>query len=64
MTTYGQDKGPTILTVMWTTTSIAILFVIARLYIRYRIVKNPGLDDILITVSMVNIMTLRYSNSS
>ncbi|OKL55304.1 hypothetical protein UA08_09457 [Talaromyces atroroseus] len=49
----AQDKGPTILIVMWTTTSIATLFVAARLFTRIRILRNIGLDDYLIASSMV-----------
>uniref|UniRef100_A0A093UM92 Rhodopsin domain-containing protein n=1 Tax=Talaromyces marneffei PM1 TaxID=1077442 RepID=A0A093UM92_TALMA len=49
----AQDRGPTILIAMWTTTSIATLFVAARLFTRIRILRNIGLDDYLIASSMV-----------
>jgi hypothetical protein len=49
----AQNRGPTILIAMWTATSIAVMFVAARLYTRIRILRNIGLDDYLIASSMV-----------
>ncbi|EED22505.1 conserved hypothetical protein [Talaromyces stipitatus ATCC 10500] len=49
----AQNRGPTILIAMWTTTSIATLFVAARLFTRIRILRDIGLDDYLIAASMV-----------
>ncbi|KUJ09791.1 uncharacterized protein LY89DRAFT_711067 [Mollisia scopiformis] len=37
---------------MWTETIVALLFVLARLYTRVRIVRNIGWDDHLISISM------------
>lgn len=53
MTTEQGDKGPIILIVMWALTSIALILVIARVYTRLVVLKNPGADDYLITLSMV-----------
>lgn len=46
----AQNRGPTILIAMWTTTSITTVFVAARLYTRMRILKSTGIDNYLITV--------------
>ncbi|KAH8691904.1 hypothetical protein BGW36DRAFT_400054 [Talaromyces proteolyticus] len=48
-----QNKGPTILGVMWATTSTALVFVVARVYTRGKILKKMGLDDYLIGLSMI-----------
>ncbi|EHA26268.1 hypothetical protein ASPNIDRAFT_135545, partial [Aspergillus niger ATCC 1015] len=48
-----QTKGPRILAVFWTMTSLAILAVAARLFIRIKVLRNPGADDWLIATSMV-----------
>jgi hypothetical protein len=48
-----QDRGTAILVAMWTTTSIATIFVAARLYTRTKIVRSLGLDDYLISLSIV-----------
>ena len=57
----AQNEGPTILIVMWTTTLIATLIVAARLFTRLKIVRNIGLDDYLITSSMVGTPWIRCS---
>jgi hypothetical protein len=49
----AHGRGPTILIAMWTTTSIAALFVVARLYTRIKILRSVGLDDYLMASSMV-----------
>lgn len=49
-----QTKGPRILAVFWTMTSLAILAVAARLFIRIKVLRNPGADDWLIATSMVS----------
>ncbi|KUL81321.1 hypothetical protein ZTR_10126 [Talaromyces verruculosus] len=48
-----QDRGTVILVAMWTTTSIATIFVAARLYTRAKIVRSLGLDDYLISLSIL-----------
>uniref|UniRef100_A0A093VHN4 Rhodopsin domain-containing protein n=1 Tax=Talaromyces marneffei PM1 TaxID=1077442 RepID=A0A093VHN4_TALMA len=48
-----QDRGTVILVAMWTTTSIATIFVAARLYTRAKIVRSLGLDDYLISMSIL-----------
>ncbi|GKZ23988.1 hypothetical protein AbraIFM66951_010241 [Aspergillus brasiliensis] len=47
-----QTKGPRILAVFWAMTSLAILAVAARLFIRIKVLRNPGADDWLIAASM------------
>lgn len=53
-----DNKGPKILSVLWILTALTTLIVAARIYIRLRILKNFGVDDYLIVVSMV--MGLAY----
>jgi hypothetical protein len=55
-----DNKGPTILTVMWAVTTVAVIFVIARVYTRIVVVKNLGVDDFLITLSMVADTRLQF----
>lgn len=49
----NDDKGPRILAVLWTLTGLTALIVIARMFIRLRLLKNFGIDDYLIAVAMV-----------
>ncbi|PYI06301.1 hypothetical protein BO78DRAFT_418709 [Aspergillus sclerotiicarbonarius CBS 121057] len=49
-----QTKGPRILAVFWTMTSLALLLVAARLFIRIKVLRSPGADDWLIAASMVS----------
>ncbi|KAJ5979811.1 hypothetical protein N7481_007109, partial [Penicillium waksmanii] len=48
-----EDKGPTILAVMWSMTALALVLVVTRLCVRQRILRSFGLDDWLITFSMI-----------
>jgi hypothetical protein len=48
-----QTKGPMILGVFWAFFAVSVIMVSARLYIRARWLRNIGLDDYIITVSMV-----------
>lgn len=54
----NDNKGPRILSVLWVLTALTTLMVIARIFIRLRMLKNFGVDDYLIVVSMV--MSLAY----
>ncbi|GME23092.1 hypothetical protein GTA08_BOTSDO05512 [Neofusicoccum parvum] len=45
--------GPTVIAVMWVQTIVALLFVCLRLYTRWRLIRNVGLDDHLSWVSML-----------
>ncbi|RAK99095.1 uncharacterized protein BO80DRAFT_411348 [Aspergillus ibericus CBS 121593] len=54
-----QTKGPRILAVFWIMTSLAILLVAARLFIRIKILRSPGADDWLIAASMM--FSISYS---
>ncbi|PWY79170.1 integral membrane protein [Aspergillus heteromorphus CBS 117.55] len=48
-----DDKGPLIMAVMWSLTGITTALVIARMYIRSRLLHNLGADDWLIAGSMI-----------
>ncbi|KAJ5587181.1 uncharacterized protein N7459_002946 [Penicillium hispanicum] len=47
------SQGPTMMAVMWTMTSLALALVAARLCVRVRLLRNFGLDDWLIGLSMI-----------
>lgn len=49
----NDDKGPKILAVLWTLTALTTMMVMARIFIRVRMLKNFGIDDYLIVISMV-----------
>ncbi|RYN92430.1 hypothetical protein AA0120_g4874 [Alternaria tenuissima] len=48
-----EDKGPMVLAVCIALTTVATIFVAARLYVRCRILSMMGLDDWLIILSMM-----------
>ncbi|PWY70298.1 hypothetical protein BO94DRAFT_502324 [Aspergillus sclerotioniger CBS 115572] len=48
-----ENKGPVLLAVMWTLTGLAMVMVLARLFIRTKIIHAVGLDDWLIGFSMI-----------
>ncbi|KAJ5557916.1 hypothetical protein N7513_003502 [Penicillium frequentans] len=48
----SDDKGPKVLAVVWTLTSLTLLMVVARVFIRLKMLKNFGFDDYLIVVAM------------
>lgn len=54
----NDDKGPKILSVLWILTALTTLIVTARIFIRLRMLRNFGVDDYLIVVSVV--MSLAY----
>lgn len=58
----NDDKGPKILAVLWTLTGLTTLIVSARICIRLRMLKNFGIDDYLIVISMV--MGLAYCGAT
>ncbi|KAJ5958956.1 uncharacterized protein N7479_006106 [Penicillium vulpinum] len=47
------NKGPELMAVMWSMTTLATLLVIARLCVRQRMLRNFGFDDWLIGASMI-----------
>ncbi|KAJ5414298.1 hypothetical protein N7509_000925 [Penicillium cosmopolitanum] len=47
-----ESKGPTILAVLWTLTSLTFLIVSARVFIRLKMLKMFGADDYLIVIAM------------
>ena len=48
-----QNQGPTVETVTWLFTSIALITVFLRLFTRFRLTRNPGWDDFWIALAMV-----------
>ncbi|CAG8075279.1 unnamed protein product [Penicillium nalgiovense] len=48
-----DNKGPKILAVLWTLTGLTTVMVIARVYIRLKLLRNFGMDDYLIVASMI-----------
>lgn len=57
-----HDKGPRILAVVWTLSTLTTIFVAARVYIRQWLIRNAGIDDYIIVVSLV--MPLDYLRTS
>lgn len=53
MSSLATNRGPAVLTTLWSLTSASLLFVLARLLVRLRILQKAGLDDILITISII-----------
>ncbi|KAK2037188.1 integral membrane protein [Colletotrichum somersetense] len=49
----AQDKGPTILHICWVVIGISTLFVLARVYVRGRIMKNFQWDDYFIILGQI-----------
>ncbi|CAG8907199.1 unnamed protein product [Penicillium egyptiacum] len=47
------NKGPEMMAVMWSMTTLATVLVIARLCVRQRMLRNFGFDDWLIGASMI-----------
>jgi hypothetical protein len=60
--TETDTKGPTIMAVMWSMTTLATIFVVARLCVRQRMLRAFGLDDWLIGISLVSILSDVLSN--
>lgn len=48
-----EDKGPMILAVCWTFTTLALLFVIARIFVRVAVHRALFIDDYFIIFSIV-----------
>lgn len=51
-----ENRGPKILGVLWGLTALTTLVVVARMFIRVRMLKNFGSDDWLIALSMVSML--------
>lgn len=54
MTSYLGSNGRMVIVVMWVETLVALVFVLARMYTRTRLVRGLGWDDHLINISMVS----------
>lgn len=50
----AQDKGPAILRVCWTFIAASTLFVIARVYVRTRILRMFHSDDYYVILGLVS----------
>ena len=48
-----QNQGPKIMIVQWVMTAMALPIVGARIFGRFRITRNAGLDDLWIVIAMV-----------
>lgn len=48
-----ENRAPEMLAILWIFTALALIIVILKIYTRFRIVQETGLDDILIFSSMV-----------
>ena len=48
------NRAPLLEGVDWSMTGLALIFVVCRLFSRYRIIRKPGLDDFVITISIVS----------
>lgn len=53
MSSLAINKGPAVLITLWSLTSASLLFILARLLVRLRILQKAGWDDILITFSII-----------
>lgn len=53
----NEAKGPHILGVFWAFYAVSLVVVSARLWIRASMLRNTGLDDYIIAVSMVRSYT-------
>lgn len=51
----SEDRGPVSLGVTVSLTALSTAFVVARLFVRIKLLRNVGLDDYLIAGSMVNL---------
>ena len=51
----GVDRGPEILAIIWTFTTLALVVVSLKIFTRYKIVHDTGLDDFLVFLSMVRL---------
>lgn len=52
-----HDRGPEMLAVIWTFTTLALAVVSLKLYTRFRILREPGFDDAFTAVSVVRLET-------
>lgn len=50
----GGGKGAEMMSVMWALTGVTTFIVVARLFIRQKVLRVLGLDDWLIALSMVS----------
>lgn len=48
-------RGPLIMGISWTLTSICVLFIVVRLWVRSRVTRTLGADDWLMLVAGVSI---------
>ena len=47
-------RAPLLDGVDWSMTGLTLIFVVCRLFSRYRIIRKPGLDDFVVTISIVS----------
>ena len=58
-----RNTGPVLATIIIVFDVLATIFVLARLYVRSRIVKQIGLDDVFIVLSLVSVSHLVKQDS-
>jgi hypothetical protein len=58
----AQDRGPVTVATMCTVTAVGTAFVVARCYVRPRIMRKVFYDDYLIVFSLVRLHVIHYSN--
>ncbi len=55
------NNGPKILAVAWIECGVALLFVLARMYTRHKLVRKVGWDDWAVVFTMVSFKAYIYS---
>lgn len=50
---HAENKAPTIIGVFAAMTALSILCAAARIYTRFRLLRTPGMDDLVIVLSVV-----------
>ena len=53
---HAGNRAPTIIGVFAAMTALSILCVAARIYTRFRLLRTPGMDDLVIILSVVCIL--------
>lgn len=51
-----ENKGPTLIAIIWGVYAIATFFVCCRIYTRVRLIRSPWLDDAVIVLSLVSML--------
>ena len=57
-----QNRGPEVLAVLWTFGAVALIVVGLKIYTRLQVLKETGIDDVLIVVSAVGFKRSQSAN--